>query len=172
MLGTQCGRKGRKDMQCLARTVPRSSWREGTETAGRLGQTTPRCNRLAGDWPPCLGQSRQVYAVAWPRAGSRPGSGSREMYLQERYARMSAQGDQLLRGRCESEIMDASSSRTTRQVDHVPHAQSLADFAQLRASGREESAEQSVAVEFLQPSLPALSTATQPLEDAGHLRRN
>jgi hypothetical protein len=42
----------------------------------------------------CLRQSRQVYAAAWPRAASKPGSGSCEMYLEERYARMGAQGDQ------------------------------------------------------------------------------
>jgi hypothetical protein len=68
------------------------------------------------------------------------------------YARMSAQGDQLSRGRCESEIMDVTSSRTTRQFDHVSHAQGLADFEQLRASGRQESAQQSMPIELLQPS--------------------
>ncbi len=34
--------------------------------------------------------------------------------------------------------MDATSGGTTRQVDHVPDAKVLADFAQLRASRREE----------------------------------
>ena len=82
------------------------------------------------------------------------------MYLEERYARVGAQGDPLLAGRCESEITNASSGRTTRQVEHVPDAQALADFAQLRASGCEESAEQSVPLELLQPSLPALGTTT------------
>jgi hypothetical protein len=68
--------------------------------------------------------------------------------------------------------MDVSSSRTTRQVDHVSHAQALEDFAQRRASGREESAQQSMPVGLLEPSLPALSTTTQPLEDPGQLRRD
>jgi hypothetical protein len=104
--------------------------------------------RFAGGSPPCLGQSSQVYARAWRRAGSRPGSVSHEMFL------------------------DASSGRTTRQVDHVPDVQALADFAQLRARGRKESAEQPVPLEILYPSLPALSTTAQPLEDPGQLRRN
>ena len=30
---------------------------------------------------------------AWPRARSRTGSGSREMFVEDRYARMRAQGD-------------------------------------------------------------------------------
>jgi hypothetical protein len=98
--------------------------------------------------------SRKVRAVpqtvkaglrgAWPRAGSRTGSGSREMFVEDRYASMRAQGNQLVRGQCESEIMDVSSRGTTRQVDHVPEAQALADFAQLRARGREESADRPV----------------------------
>src|SRR5258708_2774466 len=91
------------------------------------------------------------------------------MYLEERYARVGAQSDPRLEGRCESEITNASSGRTTRQVDHVPDAQMRADFAQLRASGCEESAEQPVPLELLQPSLPALSTTTQPLKDLGQL---
>ena len=66
---------------------------------------------------------------AWPCAGSRTGSGSREMFVEDRYARMRAQGDQLSGARCESEFMDASQNRTSRQVDHVPDAQALADFS-------------------------------------------
>jgi hypothetical protein len=80
--------------------------------------------------------------------------------------------DQMVRGQCESEIMDVSSRGTTRQVDHVPEAQALDDFAQLRARGREESAEQPVPLELLLSSLPALSTPTQPLKDSGQIRRN
>jgi hypothetical protein len=68
--------------------------------------------------------------------------------------------------------MDVSSSRTTRQVDHVSHAQALEDFAQRRASGREESAQQSMPIGLLQRSLPALSTTTRPLEDPGQLCRD
>jgi hypothetical protein len=93
--------------------------------------------QIAGGSPPCLRQSRQVYAVPRARAGSIPGSGIREMSLEERYARVREQGDQSLRGRCQSETREASPSRTTRQIDHVPDVQSLANFAQLRASGRE-----------------------------------
>jgi hypothetical protein len=94
------------------------------------------------------------------------------MYLEERYARMSAQGDQLLRGGCESEIMDASSSRTTRQVDQVPHADPVGDFPQFRAAGREEAAHQTIAAELFHPVLPALGAKTQPVEDPGQLFRD
>ena len=40
------------------------------------------------------------------------------------------------------------------------------------ASGREESAQQAMPIELLQPSLPALSTTTQPIDDPGQLCRN
>jgi hypothetical protein len=53
------------------------------------------------------------------------------------------------------------------QVDHVPRAQALADFAQLRSRGREESAQQPFPLDLFQPSFPALSTTTQPLKDRG-----
>ena len=58
------------------------------------------------------------------------------MCVMQRYARMCAQGDQLSRGRCVSEIMDVSSSRTTREVDHVPHAQGARGFARVDAMNR------------------------------------
>ena len=45
-------------------------------------------------------------------------------------------------------------------------------ISRLRARGREESAEQPVPLELLLPSLPALSTTTQPLEDCRQIRRN
>jgi hypothetical protein len=54
----------------------------------------------------------------------------------------------------------------------VPDAQALADFAQLRAGGREESAEQAVRIDLLHPVLPALSITTQPLEDCGKVCGN
>jgi hypothetical protein len=113
--------------------------------------------------PPSRGQSRQVYAGAWPRAGSKPGSGSHEIYLEERYACMRAQGDPLLMRRWESEFMDASSIRTTRQIDYVRDAQALADFAQLRASGCEESAQQSALAELLQPVYVSTVVSSRPI---------
>jgi hypothetical protein len=85
---------------------------------------------------------------------------------------MKAQGDQSLRGRCQSEIRDASSRRTTCQADHVQYAMALADLAQLRAGGRKESAQQLVPLQLPQRSLPAMSTTTQPLEDPGQLLRD
>src|SRR5271156_4274419 len=61
--------------------------------------------------------------------------------------------------------MIVSSDRTTRQVDHVPHADPVGDFPQLRAAGREEAAHQAIAAELFHPVLPALGAKTQPLED-------
>jgi hypothetical protein len=127
------------------------------------------CSRKVRAVPPTV---KAGLRGTWPRARSRTGSGSCELFVEDRYARMRAQGDQMVRGQCESEIMDVSSRGTTRQVDHVQEAQALADFAQLRARGREESAEQPVPLELLLPSLPALSTTIQPLEDSGQIRRN
>jgi hypothetical protein len=99
----------------------------------------------------------------WPRTRSKQGSGSREMFVEDRYAHIRAQGDQMVRGQCESDIMDVSSRGTTCQVDHVPEAQALADFAQLRASGREESAVQG-------PGRPGWSP-TQAPDRSGRARR-
>jgi hypothetical protein len=45
----------------------------------------------------------------------------------ERYARVRTQRDPLLRGGRQSGIRDASSNRTTSQVDEVPHTQSITD---------------------------------------------
>jgi hypothetical protein len=66
----------------------------------------------------------------------------------------------------------ASSNRTTRQVDQVSDTEAFANFPQLRAAGREETAQQPIPAEPLQPLLPVLRAKIQPLEDAGQLRRD
>jgi hypothetical protein len=47
-----------------------------------------------------------------------------------------------------------------------------ADFPELRAGGRKETARQAVTAEPLYPALPALAAAIQPLEDPGRLRED
>jgi hypothetical protein len=88
------------------------------------------------------------------------------MFVEDRYARMRAQVDQMVRRQCESEIMDVSSRGTTCQVDHVPEDQALADFAQLRARSRKEAAEQPVPLELVQPSLLALDLEYEDMQSA------
>jgi hypothetical protein len=83
---------------------------------------------------------------------------------------MSAQGDQLSRGRRESEIMNVSSNRITRQIDRVPDTEAFADFPQFRTGGRKEMAQQPITAEPLCPALPAPAATPQPLEDPGQLR--
>ena len=82
------------------------------------------------------------------------------------------QGDPLLGGRCESEITNVSSNGTTPQVDQVTHTEAFADFPQLRAAGREETAQQSIPAKLLDLNLPALGATAQPLENPGQLRRD
>ena len=66
----------------------------------------------------------------------------------------------------------ASSRWTTRQVDHALQAEPFGDFPKLRARGREETTQQPSVAELLDPFLPVLGTATQPLEDPGQFRRD
>ena len=108
--------------------------------------------RFAGGSLPRRWQSRQVYAGRGPAparnqawevadvlgAALRPSEPVRRSTVAEVDANQ--------------ELMDASSSRTTRQVDHVQDALALAHFA--RAA--QESPWQTFALELLQPSLPAL----------------
>jgi hypothetical protein len=68
--------------------------------------------------------------------------------------------------------MIVSSRWATRQVDQVPHADAFGDFPQLRAAGREEVAQQTIAAELFHPVLPALSATPQTLEDPDQLLRD
>ena len=51
--------------------------------------------------------------------------------------------------------MVLSSNRTTPQVDQATHTEAFADFAQLLAAGREESAQQPIPAKLLDLNLPA-----------------
>jgi hypothetical protein len=68
--------------------------------------------------------------------------------------------------------MVLSSNRTTPQVDQATHTEAFADFAQLLAAGREESAQQPIPAKLLDLKLPALGATAQPLENPGQLRRD
>ena len=81
-------------------------------------------------------------------------------------------GDRVATFRCNPRFMIVLSDRTTRQVDQVPHADPVGDFAQFRAAGREEAAQQTIAAELFHPVLPALGAQTQPLEDPDQLCRD
>ena len=81
-------------------------------------------------------------------------------------------GDRVATFRCNPRFMVVSSDRTTRQVDHVPHADPVGDLPQFRAAGREEAARQTIAAELFHPVLPALGAQTQPLEDPDQLCRD
>jgi hypothetical protein len=65
-----------------------------------------------------------------------------------------------------------SSGGATRQVDQMSDAEAFAYFAQLRAGGRKETAQQPIAVEPLHSVAPVLSVTSQPLEDPGQIRRD
>ena len=52
------------------------------------------------------------------------------------------------------------------------HAQRSRDFSQALPTGREESAEQAVGLEFLEPGLPAIGAAAHSLKDPRQLGRN
>jgi hypothetical protein len=54
----------------------------------------------------------------------------------------------------------------------VTHTKVFADFLQLRAAGREETAHQSIPAKLLDLNLPALGATAQPLEYPGQLRRD
>jgi hypothetical protein len=58
-----------------------------------------------------------------------------------------------------------SANRTTPQVDQATHTEAFADFAQLRAAGREESAQQPIPAKLLDLNLPTLGATAQALEN-------
>src|SRR5208337_2771743 len=63
----------------------------------------------------------------------------------------------------------ASSRRAAAQVRQVVHAQTLGDFPQPGSAGGEETARQPARGQLLQPRLPVLGVASQPLEAPGQL---
>jgi hypothetical protein len=62
--------------------------------------------------------------------------------------------DRAATARFKPRFMVLSSNRTTPQVDQATHTEAFADFAQLLAAGREESAQQPIPAKLLDPNLP------------------
>jgi hypothetical protein len=72
--------------------------------------------------------------------------------------------DRAATARFKPRFMVLSSNRTTPQVDQATHTEAFADFAQLLAAGREESAQQPIPAKLLDLTLPALGAAAEALE--------
>src|SRR5580693_2372239 len=111
------------------------------------------------------------------RGADRPGpcgvpSSLRQMCSRSRCASMPRQSDRAATARFKPRFMVLSSNRTTPQVDQATHTEAFADFAQLLAAGREESAQQPIPAQLLDLNLPALGATAQPLENPGQLRRD
>jgi hypothetical protein len=85
---------------------------------------------------------------------------------------MLRQGDRAATTRCKSRFSLLSSNGTTPQVDQATHTEAFADLPQLRAAGREETAQQPIPAQLLDLNLPALGAATEPLKNPGQLRRD
>jgi hypothetical protein len=99
-------------------------------------------------------------------------SSLRQICSRSRCKSMLRQGDCAATARCEPRFRMLSSNRTTPQVDQATHAEAFANFAQLLAAGREESAQQPIPAQLLDLNLPALGATAQPLEIPGQLRRD
>ena len=85
---------------------------------------------------------------------------------------MPRQCDRAVTARCEPRFTVLSSNWTTPEVDQVTHTEAFADFAQLRAANREESAQQPIPAKLLDLDLPTLRAKAQPRENPGQLRRD
>jgi hypothetical protein len=121
-----------------------------------------------------LASQRQVQPVLVV-CGLEPGrlcSGILRTCVRSRGASALRRGAQAATIRCDLGFRTESSNRTTGQVDQVPHTEAFADFAQLRAAGCKETAQQPIPAELFQPLLPALGAPSQPLEDPRELRRD
>ena len=111
------------------------------------------------------------------RSGNKPGpwgllSSLRQICSRSCGKSAPRQGDRTATAQFEPRFRVLSSNGTTPQVDRVTHTRAFADFLQLRAIGREETAHQSIPAELLELDPPALGATAQPLENPGQLRRD
>ena len=83
---------------------------------------------------------------------------------------MPRQGDRLAIARSAPRFRMLSSNETTLQVDQATHTKAVADFAQLRAAGCEESAQQPIPAKLFHLNPPALGATAQPYENFCQLR--
>src|SRR6202522_1550752 len=108
------------------------------------------------------------------RGADRPGpcgilSSPRQICSRGRCASMPRQSDRAATARFKPRFMVLSSNRTTPEVDQATHTEAVANFAQLLAAPREESAQQPIPAKLLDLNLPALGATAQPLEFANSL---
>ena len=85
---------------------------------------------------------------------------------------MPRQSDRAATARWQPRFRMLSPNGTTPQVDQATHTEAFADFAQLRATCREETSQQPVPAKLLDLKLPALGATAQPLENPGELCRD
>ena len=90
------------------------------------------------------------------RGANRPGpcgvpSSLRQICSRSRCASMPRQSDRAATARFKPRFMVLSSNRTTPQVDQATHTEASGDFPQLRAAGREETAQQPIPSKLLDP---------------------
>src|ERR1700677_291698 len=99
-------------------------------------------------------------------------SSLRQICSRRRCASMPRPSDRAATARFKPRFMVLSSNPTTPQVDQATHTEAFADFAQLRAADREESAQQPIPAKLLDLNLPAPGATAQSLENPGQIRRD
>jgi hypothetical protein len=144
----QC--EGKKDVQCVCRSM--------APTLDR-GLTTP------------LGRVHSI------RSANRPGpwglpSSLRQICSRSRCMSVPRQRDRTATARDEARFRMRSSNWTAPEVDQVTHTKAFGDFPQPGATGREETAHQSIPVELLELDPPALGATAEPLENLSQLPRD
>jgi hypothetical protein len=130
-----------------------------------ISPTLPRCLTTP------LGRVQSFTAPNGPGSRGMPSS------LAEKYSRscgnsMPRQGDRTANARWQPRFRMLSSNGTAPEVDQVVHTEASGDFPQLRATGREETAQQPIPAKLLDLKLPALGATAQALENPGQLRRD
>ena len=155
---------GEKDRQCAGVT------KLAVAPVGLKMTRTRACNAVRCATAP----QRQVQPVlvACGLGSGRLCSGIHRVCVRSRGASTLRPGERAATTRCDLGFRTVLSKRTASQVDQVPHTEAFADFAQLRAAGCKETAQQPISAELLQPTLPALGAPSQPLEDPRELRQD
>ena len=95
-----------------------------------------------------------------------------QMCSRSRCKSVPQQGDRVAIARCEPRFRMLSSNGTTLQVEQATDTEAVADLAQLRTAGREETAQQPIPAKLLDLDLPTLGATAQPHENTGQLRRD
>ena len=125
---THCSRR----VERVDREKRHARWSDGGVRRGQL----PRFDVVGVVWIEFRPASLEFLRASWKgaRIGTQRGCTSARINGPARPRRVAT-------------IRIASTRRTTRQVDHVPHTEPLADFPQFRPRGRKVAAQQPAAVE-------------------------